>query len=96
MEDDYMFLDNSLLRLLLLENEKESWVGDINSTRETQGEFTLLFPDLIKNSQKFFDYFRMLPETFNYILHGIRLKIEKQCNFRSCIQPTEKLAITLR
>ena len=56
MEDNYMFLDNSLLRLLLLENEKESWVSDINSTRETQGEFTLLFPDLIKDGQQFFNY----------------------------------------
>ena len=47
--------------------------------------------------KNFFQYFRMEPDTFWYILHNIRPYIKKkQSNFRKCISPEERLAVTLR
>ncbi|XP_076301711.1 uncharacterized protein LOC143219720 [Lasioglossum baleicum] len=39
---------------------------------------------------------RITKETFDYILEGIRSKIEKESNFRKCISPEERLVVTLR
>jgi len=60
------------------------------------GEFHTLFPQLLEQLFKFYDYFRMLPETFWYILNDIRDDIKKQSNFRKCISPEERLAVALR
>jgi len=52
-------------------------------------------PNAAEQALKFFQYFRMGPDTFWYILHNIRPYIEKQSNFRKCISPEERLAVTL-
>ena len=44
----------------------------------------------------FFQYFRMGPDTFWYILHNIRPYIVIQSNFMKRISPEERLAVTLR
>jgi len=54
------------------------------------------FPPLLEQPRRFYDYFRMLPETFWYIMNDIRDDIQKQSNFRKCISPEERLAVTLR
>ncbi|XP_072384561.1 uncharacterized protein [Diabrotica undecimpunctata] len=94
-EDEEYLLENNFLLLLMLENSRV-WVNDIYRNREENGEFHLIWNDLLRQPQKFFEYFRMLPETFNYILFHISERLEKQSNFRKCIQPAEKLALTLR
>jgi hypothetical protein len=60
------------------------------------GESHTLFPQLLEQPCKFYDYFRMLHETVWYILNDIRNDIQKQSNFRKCISSEERLAVTLR
>jgi len=72
------------------------WANEIFEGREKMGNSTRFFPQLLEQPCKFYDYFRMLPETFWYILNDIRDDIKKQSNFRKCISPEERLAVTLR
>jgi hypothetical protein len=97
METDSMFLldTNPLLKILIFEEQKDVWVNEIFEERKN-GEFHTLFPQLLEQPCKFYDYFRMFPETFWYILNDIRDDIKKQSNFRKCISPEERLAVTLR
>ena len=94
--EELLLLENPLLKILLLEDERSDWVNPIFDEREKCGEFHTLFPMLLEQALKFFQYFRMGPDTFWYILHNIRPYIEKQSNFRKCISPEERLAVTLR
>jgi hypothetical protein len=96
MEEQVLLLENPLMKILLLEDERSDWVNPIFDEREKCGEFHTLFPKLLEQAQTFFQYFRMGPDTFWYILHNIRPYIEKQNNFRKCISPEERLAITLK
>ncbi len=91
-----------LLYLLYLrrkkrEIQKRVWVHDIIKARYIEGSFYTLFEKLQKDPARFFNYFRMSEETFNYILHHISSAIQKKdTHFRLCIPPKEMLAITLR
>lgn len=91
-----------LLYLLYLRRKKRGvvkrfWIHDIVKSRPTEGAFYTLFEKLQKDPNKFFNYFRMSEETFNYILLHIKEKIQKQnTHLRMCIPPKEMLAITLR
>jgi hypothetical protein len=98
MEIDSMYLlnTNPLLKIPIFEEQKDVWVNEIFEGRETNGEFHTLFLQLLEQLCKFYDYFRMLPETFWYILNDIRDGIKKQSNFRNCISSEERLAVTLR
>jgi hypothetical protein len=96
MDEESLLLENPLLKILLLEDERSDWVNPIFYEREKCGEFHTLFPMLLEQARKFFEYFRMGSEMFWYILHNIRLYIGKQSNFRKCISPEERLAVTLR
>ena len=96
MEERMLLLENTLLKILLLEDERSDWVNPVFDEREKCGEFHTLFPKLLEQTLKFVQYFIIGPETFWYILHNIRPYIEKQSNFRKCISPEERLAATLR
>jgi len=72
------------------------WVNENFEEREKMGKFHTLFPRLLEQTCKFYDYFRMLPETFWYILNDIRDDNKKESNFRKCMSPEERLAVTLR
>jgi len=96
MDEQLLLLENSLLKILLLEDERSGWANPIFDDREKCGELHTLFPVLLEQTLKFFQYFRMGPDKFWYILHNIRPYIEKQRNFRKCISPEERLAVTLR
>ena len=95
MEEQLSLLENPLLKVLLLEDERSDWVNPIFDEREKCGGFHTLFPLLLEQAQ-FFRNFRMGPETFWVILHNIRPRIEKQSNFRKCTSPEERLSVTLR
>ena len=56
------------------------WVNEIFEGREKMGN-SIRFFLLLEHPCKFFYYFRMLPETFWYILNDIRDDIQKQSNF---------------
>jgi len=83
-------LETSPVLKYLLFSEKvkrQWWVNRIFEEREKYGEFHTLFPQLLKQPIKFFEYMRVSPETFFYILEKIRPYIEKYCSFRKCIIP---------
>jgi len=72
MEGQLLLLENPLLKVLLLEDERSDWVNPIFEEREKCGEFHSWFPMLLEQAQKnFVHYFRMGPDTFWYILHNI-------------------------
>ena len=96
MEEQLLLLKTPLLKILLLEDERSDWVNQIFYEREKCGEFRTLFPMLLEQTLKFFQYFRMGPDTFWYNLRNIKPYIEKESNFRKCISPEERLAVTLR
>ena len=77
MEIDSMFLldTNPLLKILILEEQKDIWVNEIFEVREKWG-IPHAFPLLLENPCKFYDYLRMLPETFWSILNYIRVHTE--------------------
>ena len=91
-----LLLENPLLKILSLEDERSDWMNPIFDEREKCDEFHTLFPMVLEQTQFFFQYFRMGPYTFLYILHNIRPHIEKQSNFTKCISPEEQLAVKLR
>jgi hypothetical protein len=66
-----MFLldTNPLLKILIFEEQKDMWVSESFEGREKNGEFHTLFSQLSEQPCKFCDYFRMLLETFWYILN---------------------------
>lgn len=77
--------------------KKRKWIHDINLDRHTYGEFHTLMPQLLKDSKRFYIYFRMPNDYFEEILNFIKEDIRKQdTNYREAISPEERLAITLR
>lgn len=88
------FLESPLLKILLMGRTEH--VNNIFSSRPINGEYHTLFEELLEQPKKFFEYFRMLPETFHYILGGIEESITKQSNFCECISAKERLSLTLR
>ena len=95
MEEQLLLLENPLLKVLLLEDERSDWVNPSFEEREKCGEFRTLFPMLLEQAQNFFQYFRVGSDTFWYILHNIRPYVEKQSNFRKCISNQSFLATSL-
>jgi len=84
-----------LLKVFLLNDERSDWVNPIFDEREKCGEFHTLFRMLLEQAHFFFQYFRMGPDIFWYILYNIRPYIEKQSNFRKCISNQSVLATSL-
>ncbi|KAF0750290.1 protein ALP1-like [Aphis craccivora] len=68
---------------------------------EKQSMSTSYFPEettkekLCDQLEKFFEYFRIKPETFEYILEKIEESITKFSNFRKCISAKQRLAVTI-
>ena len=92
-----LMMDSPSLKVLLsLKDHRNVWVNPIYEEREKSGEFHTLFPKLLESPKKFYEYFRMSPETYYYVLNRIKPHIEKKNNFRKCISAEERLALTLR
>jgi hypothetical protein len=49
---------------------------------------------LKEDEQRFFEYYRMMPATFCYLLNKIESDVTR--NRKHSISPEEKLAVTLR
>lgn len=76
---------------------KRMWVKYTNETRYEFGEFRLLFPDLLKDENKFFQYFKMSSKQFYELLHMLQPEIESiNTQFRQPVSGEEKLSVTLR
>ena len=92
--EDVYFLENTYMvrRWLAAQNKKRSyWVNPIFEKRHSLGEFNHLHSELESDPQKFFDYYRMRPTTFKYILIAIDPIVTKESNFRETISPAERL-----
>jgi len=54
MDEQLLLLENPLLKILLLEDERSDWVNPIFYKREKCGEFHTLFPMLLEHASNFF------------------------------------------
>lgn len=88
---DFMLLD----RNLLLNSRKRKWVHEFNEDHRQSEFYTTCLP-MRSHPDKFKKYHRMTVETFDYILSHIEVDLRKWSNFRTCIEPAEKLTILLR
>jgi hypothetical protein len=57
MDEQSLLLENPLLKILLLEDERSDWVNPIFDEREKCGVFHALFPMLLEQASKFFEYY---------------------------------------
>jgi len=88
-------LENSALKFDLSGVGRRS-KHDILQSRYQLGEFHHLYNDLRKDSTNFFEYCRMSPLTFDYIVQAIRQHISHiSTNFQKTIS-MERLFVTLR
>ena len=68
----------------------------MNNRRFEKGEFFVLYPDLRRFEDTFFNWFRMSVQKFDYLLKMIKRRIQKQnTNWREAISAEEQLVITL-
>ncbi|KDR11682.1 hypothetical protein L798_14566, partial [Zootermopsis nevadensis] len=74
------------------------WIHPMFLERSTKGAFHLLYDDLRKHDEKFFNYTRMSVKSFDQLLQLIREEIGgTDTNFRQGIRPEKKqLMFTLR
>lgn len=85
------------LRLKKRRPQRKFWIHPILKVRYLEGTYYTLFEKLTKDSQKFFNYFRMSHETFNYVLSKLIDDIKKSdTKLRMAIPPEEMLAVTIR
>jgi len=57
MDEQSLLLENPLLKILLLEDERSDWVNPIFDKTEKCGEFHALFPMLLEQASKFVEYY---------------------------------------
>jgi len=88
--------DSFLLESPIFKSRKRYWVHKLWQQRDDSGEFQNVCTVLNNYPSKFYNYFRMDISTFEYILNAIKNDLTKYSNFRRCIEPKEKLAVTLR
>lgn len=73
------------------------WVHPINLKREQCGAFYILFPDLLKDEDRFFTYLRMSISSFNQLHDSLKNQLQREnSKMRNCIQPIEMLVIAIR
>jgi hypothetical protein len=89
--------------LLIDEEEKQKrkrkrvWVHNICKKRMDCGEYHALFPDLIEDDVKFFQYFRMTLEKFTVLLRLLQPDLSREnTSFREAVGPKERLSVCLR
>ena len=86
----------ALLLLQLNFNVRHMWVHPINILRFEKGEYFILYPDLRKYEDKFFNWYRMSTKKFDYLLKLIQQRIFRwNTNYRESISNEEQLIITL-
>lgn len=95
-DEEFYLAENSVLMLSAFTKRKRRfWINEIYANRHLS-EYYQIFEGLKRQPLKFYGYHRMTYDTYSYILNAIEEEITKQCNFRECISPSEKLTITLR
>ena len=73
--------------------KRRFWVHPILESRISEGEYHTLYPPLIDDETKFYNYFRMSIGTFEEILSKIQHElIIQDTTFREAITPREKIS----
>ena len=86
-----------LRRRIRRRNTRRYWVHPIQQKRDSLGEFHHLYPQLIKDSEKFIKYFRMQKSSFSELQDICQDDLLKEnTNYRKAISPIERLTVTLR
>ena len=86
----------AMLLLQLNFNVRRMWVHPINNLRFEKGEYFVLYPDLCKYEDKFFNWYHMSTKKFDYLLKMIQRRIfRRNTNYREAISTEEQLVITL-
>ena len=86
----------ALLLLQLNFNVRHMWVHPINNLRFEKGEYFVLYPDLRKYEDKFFNWYCMSMKKIDYLLKMIQQRIlRRNANYREAISTEEQLIITL-
>ncbi|CAH1978729.1 unnamed protein product [Acanthoscelides obtectus] len=76
---------------------RQHWVHPLLTVRYLEGSFYTLFEKLRKDNSKFFNYFRMSIDTFDFIVERLLNSIKHQNTpMRACIPPKEMVAVTIR
>ena len=77
--------------------ERDFWVHPINENRYIKGEFYSLYQELRQYPEKFFRWYRMSMEQFDFLLGKLKPGLQKQNNnYRNSICAEERLFVTLR
>ena len=85
------------LLLYRRQNHHMYWVHPINQSCQQFGEFNTLYKDLRKYPDRFYTYYRMSTEQFDYILAQFKHLIYiPNTNWWCSISAEEKLAICIR
>lgn len=75
------------------------WVRPIfhQNERDSFGHHNLVAEMKLNDHESFFNFTRLTPESFNKLLSIVGPRISKQnTKFRMCINPSTRLALTLR
>ena len=80
------------------ENERIEWINKLWHSREEQGHYNNLIKEMrLHDHSMHFNYFRMLPSTFDDFLRLIRpTLVKKKSRFREPLPPALRLAVVLR
>ena len=75
---------------------RDIWVHPMNVKRSLKGEFYTHYANLRYYEDRFFEFYRMTTQQFDYIFERIVLLItKKHCNFRSPFSAEQKLVLTI-
>ena len=92
-----LMLDEEEKNAALSDKKKRMWVHKCFRNRKSEGEYWILYRELADDEMKFYQYFRMSKQQFNYLLQKIEKDLKKKnTTFRETISPVEKLAACLR
>ncbi|XP_061514113.1 putative nuclease HARBI1 [Anopheles gambiae] len=94
-DSEVMLSTNFSLRYILLRKRRNK-TNDLWKHRKRNGQYYVLFPELLKQEDKFFQYMRMSKKTFYFILRKIEPFIAKLPTHTPYISPEERLMVTLR
>jgi hypothetical protein len=76
---------------------RKYWVHLLLTQRDKVGAFQTLYEKLKNEEKKYFNYFRMSLSTFEQLLQRLHNSLLRQnTKMRSCISPSEMLAVTIR
>lgn len=86
----FYYFENTLLKLLLLNDNKTKHVNELFAARNDMEEYRMLFQGLSKDSNKFMSIFECYQKHV-YILDGIEASIKKQIFVSEFLQKKGRL-----